>query len=183
MDGDERQGPDEDDPPRRTGASSPRAEPTGDGLPRKGRLVGVDYGTVRIGLAITDPDQMLASPLEIYQRRNERLDGEHFRQLVTRELVAGFVVGLPIHLDGGDSRISIEATAFGNWLRELVRLPVIWHDERYTSSFAEEIFREVKRTKLQKKRLLDKLAAQILLTHYLQKRADRVPEKNSSPFF
>lgn len=165
------------------GALSPRPGATGDVLPRTGRLVGVDFGTVRIGLAITDPSQSLASPLEIYARRNERLDGEFFRKLVEREQVAGFVVGLPVHLCGGDSQTSIAAQAFGTWLRELSGRPVTWHDERFTSSLAEDIFREVKRTKLQKKRLLDKLAAQILLTHYLQKRQAGSPEKSPDPFF
>jgi putative holliday junction resolvase len=152
---------------------------TGDSLPRTGRLVGVDFGTIRIGLAITDPSQSLASPLEIYTRRNERLDGEYFRQLVGREQVAGFVVGLPVHLCGGDSQVSIAAQAFGTWLRDLTGCPLTWHDERYTSSIAEEVFREVKRTKLQKKRLLDKLAAQVLLTHYLESDRDQPPKLHS----
>ena len=51
-------------------------------LPTKGRIGGVDYGTVRIGLAISDPSQMLASPLEVYQARDKKLDAKYFQQLV-----------------------------------------------------------------------------------------------------
>lgn len=145
-------------------------------LPREGRICAVDFGTVRIGLAITDPRQSLASPLGIYHPRNPRLDAVYFRTLVERERIAGFVVGLPVHLSGDSSPLSVAAVGFGKWLETTVERPVIWFDERYTSSIAEEIFREVKRTKLQKKKLLDKLAAQILLQHWLESdRDDPVP--------
>jgi putative Holliday junction resolvase len=141
-------------------------------LPRTGRLVGVDYGTVRIGLAITDPTQSISSPLAIYSRRNERLDQQFFENLVRQEQVAGFVVGLPVHMSGDESRMSAEATSFGQWLRRITGLPLVWFDERHTSSMAQEIFREVKRTRKQKKKLIDKLAAQILLKNYLESDRD-----------
>ena len=65
-----------------------------------GRIAGIDYGTVRIGVAISDPDQTLASPLETYNRRNDALDREWFKRLAKEERVVRFVVGLPVHLDG-----------------------------------------------------------------------------------
>lgn len=139
----------------------------------------MDYGTVRIGLAISDPGQTLASPLEIYQPRNERLDLQYFRQLCEREQVAGFVVGLPLHTSGESSSMSEAAIRFGRWLGQATGRPVTWFDERYTSSEAEEIFREVKRTKLQKRRLLDKLAARIILAGFLE--SDRRPPPGIPP--
>jgi len=148
---------------------------TSQSLPKTGRLVGVDYGTVRIGLAITDPSQTIASPLEIYNRRNERLDQEFFLNLVGSEQVAGFVVGLPVHLSGDASRLSDASVEFGKWLTEVTRVPVTWFDERFTSSMASEIFQEVKRTKAQRKKLLDKLAAQILLKNYLESDRENPP--------
>lgn len=137
-------------------------------LPSRGRICGVDFGTVRVGLAITDPGQTLASPLEIYQRRNPRLDTDFFLKLVQREQIVGFVVGLPLHLSGQPSPSSMAASAFGQWLQELTNLPVVWFDERYSSSLAHDLFAEVKRTRQQKKKLIDKLAAQILLKNFLE---------------
>ena len=63
-----------------------------------GRLAGIDYGTVRIGIAVTDPEQRLASPLANYTRRGEAADAAYFKRLVADERIVRFVVGLPIHL-------------------------------------------------------------------------------------
>src|SRR5438105_4537200 len=73
-----------------------------------GRLAGIDYGTVRIGIAITDREQRFASPLANYTRRNAALDADYFRALVAREQIAAFIVGLPLHLDGRESQKSTE---------------------------------------------------------------------------
>ena len=105
-------------------------------LPTSGRLIGIDFGTVRIGVAISDGDQKIASPLETYTRRNETLDAEYFVRLVQQEHVVGFVVGLPIHMSGDESEKSIEARQFGTWLAEAAGKPVTWIDERFTTAFA-----------------------------------------------
>ena len=105
-----------------------------------GRVAGIDYGTVRVGIAITDPDRMLASPLENYTRRSESKDAEYFRQLVAEENVTLFVVGLPIHLDGRESEKSIEARAYGRWLTEITGIPTTYFDERFTSAEGRATF-------------------------------------------
>ncbi len=137
-------------------------------IPTCGRLLGVDFGTVRIGLAISDPSQSIASPLEIYRPRNLDLDARYFRELVARERIVGVIVGLPIHLDGRDSQVSVAAETFAGWLREVTNLPVTLFDERFTSAYADEIMREVGMSRSKRKQILDKLAAQILLTSYLE---------------
>ena len=88
-----------------------------------GRIGGIDYGTVRIGLAVTDPDRTMASPLEIYTRRNPQLDAKYFQQLAKDQRIALWVVGLPVHLDGRESGKSQEARRFGQWLAEITALP------------------------------------------------------------
>jgi putative Holliday junction resolvase len=130
----------------------------------------VDYGTVRIGLAICDPAQQLASPLEVYTRRNELLDQRYFLDLVRAEQAVGFVVGLPLHTSGQASQKSDESLAFGNWLRQMTGLPVTWFDERFTTSMAREILNQSRMSGKKKKAQLDKLAAQILLSAYLESR-------------
>ena len=148
-----------------------------DNVPREGRLAGVDYGTVRIGVAICNAEQTLASPLENYNRRNQKKDAEFFQQLVEEERLVGFVVGLPVHLSGDESQKSIEAREFGKWLQELTGLPVTYYDERFTSVIAEEYLMSAELTKKKRKARLDKLAAQILLTSYLESNRDQSTKK------
>ena len=95
------------------------------------RIAGIDYGTVRIGIATADSDVGIAGPYETYSRRNERLDAEYFRRLATDERIGRFVVGLPVHLSGGESQKSAEARAFGAWLQETTGIPVEFFDERF----------------------------------------------------
>ena len=133
-----------------------------------GRVAGVDYGTVRIGIAISDANRKFAGPYENYTRRNDKLDAERFRQLAVQERVALFVVGLPIHCDGGESQKSVEAREFGEWLHKETGVEVRYFDERFTSRHAERILMEANLTKKQRKKRLDKLAAQIMLSAFLE---------------
>jgi putative Holliday junction resolvase len=133
-----------------------------------GRIAAIDYGTVRIGVALSNASRTLASPFEIYTRRSTERDTEYFRKLVKSESITLFVVGLPVHTHGGESKKSIEAQNFGKWLGALSGVPVEYFDERFTSAFAEQLLQEAGFTKKGRKERLDKLAAQILLTAYLE---------------
>ena len=133
-----------------------------------GRVAGIDYGTVRIGIAISNPERTIASPLENYTRRGTEQDAQRFRRLAIDEAVALFVVGLPIHLDGGESQKSLEARAFGMWLGETTGVPVEFFDERFTSHQAEEFLLAADMTRKRRKKRLDKLAAQIMLSAYYE---------------
>jgi putative Holliday junction resolvase len=137
-------------------------------LPRHGRLAAIDYGTVRLGVAITDPDQRFPSPLENYTRRGAIADAKWLAQLAAAERIVGFVIGLPIHISGNESQKSLEARKFGQWVAELTTLPVVFFDERFTSAQAEELLLNAELTKKRRKERLDKLAAQILLAAYLE---------------
>jgi putative Holliday junction resolvase len=131
-------------------------------------IAGIDYGTVRIGVAVADTEVRIASPLENYTRRGEALDAEWFRRLAKEERLTRFVVGLPVHLSGDESPKSLEARKFGAWLAGNTGLPVEYFDERFTSLEAEQFLDAAGLTKKQKKARLDKLAAQIMLTAYLE---------------
>lgn len=137
-------------------------------FPSQGRLAGVDYGTVRIGIAISDAGQTIASPLENYNRRNQRLDDAFFIDLVQQESVVGFVVGLPVHSSGDESKKSKEARRFGERLSQVTGVPVVWFDERYTSAHASQLLQSAGFTRKKRKSRLDKIAAQILLAAYLE---------------
>jgi putative Holliday junction resolvase len=146
-------------------------------LPRRGRLAAIDYGTVRLGVAITDPDQRLASPLENYTRRGVAADAKWLAELASAERIVGFVIGLPIHTSGNESQKSAEARKFGQWVGEVTGLPVTFFDERYTSLQAETLLLDAELTKKRRKERLDKLAAQILLATYL----DSSREESAEP--
>lgn len=139
-----------------------------DSLPRTGRLAGIDYGTVRIGIAITDPAQLLASPLEILTRRDKLQDERYFLRLAEQERLAGFVVGLPVHTSGEESQKSFEAREFAKWLGEATKLPVCLYDERYSTAQAEALLQDAGLTSKRRKERRDMLAAQILLAAYLE---------------
>jgi len=134
----------------------------------QGRIAGIDYGTVRIGVAISDRDQTIASPLDNYTRRNDKLDQQYFRDLAKQERIVGFIVGLPVHSSGDESKKSKEARVFGAWLAKTTDLPVSWFDERYTTAHAKQLMQDSGLTHKKRKQRLDKLAAQILLATYLE---------------
>ncbi len=123
---------------------------------------------MRLGIALTDARRTLASPFENYTRRSPQADGEYLRQLAVEERVTLFIVGLPVHLDGRESQKSREARKFGDWLGQITGVKVDFFDERFTSAEAEKYLGAAELTKKKRKARLDKLAAQILLTAWLE---------------
>ena len=132
------------------------------------RLLGIDYGTKRIGLAVSDADRKIASPLATYERADRDADATYFRRLIDAEEIGQLVVGLPIHLSGDESAKSAEARAFGKWLHEITGLPVAFADERFTTIDAESALWNAGLTHKQRKARRDRLAAQILLQAYME---------------
>ncbi|MDO4573948.1 MAG: Holliday junction resolvase RuvX [Planctomycetia bacterium] len=144
-----------------------------------GRVAGIDYGTVRIGIAMTDPDQTLASPWENYSRRSEKKDAEFFAQLAREERVTRFVVGLPLYPSGDESEKSREARVFGTWLEKTTGVPVEFFDERYSSKFADELLEPLTAKKRKARR--DMLAAYIILTSWLESQPKNRPSTAPNP--
>ena len=138
------------------------------GVPPRGRLLGLDYGTKRVGLALTNLDQTIATPLETYLRRDERQDARYLLQKAQEYDVQGLVVGLPVHMSGDEGEKAREARAFGQWAAGVTKLPVTYTDERYTSALADEHLRGANVSPKKRKLLRDMLAAQILLQAFLE---------------
>jgi putative Holliday junction resolvase len=139
-------------------------------LPVHGRILGVDFGTVRVGLAICDPDRIVASAHETYTRTTDKADATYFVTLATREKAVGFVVGLPISLNGTEGPKAKEARDFGAWLSATTGLPVTFFDERFTTAAAEDTLREAKVRADKRTGKRDRLAAQIILQSFLDSR-------------
>jgi len=136
--------------------------------PESGRLAGVDYGTVRIGVSICDPSRTWTSPLETYTRRNEILDQKHFELIARENQILGWVVGLPIHCDGRESQKSEEAREFALWLNHITERPVRFIDERYTTALANRLLRDAQLSHKKRKKQVDKVAALLILETYLE---------------
>lgn len=147
---------------------------------KRERIAGIDYGTKRIGVAIADTETKIASPLDNYNRISRDKDAHYFVELVRREAIDKFVVGLPISLDGYDNQKSREAKNFGAWLTEITGVPVEYCDERFTSVEAEQMLMSANLTKKRRTARLDKLAAQLILSAYLERSATS-PAANPLP--
>lgn len=136
-------------------------------FPPAGRLLGVDYGSVRIGLAISDPQRLIASPFATYLRQRPAQEAVYFKELVERESIVGLVVGLPLHADGRESEKSQECRGFAQWLSGVTDRPVVLWDERFTSAAAERILIDAGLTRKQRKSRVDRLAAQMFLQSFI----------------
>jgi putative Holliday junction resolvase len=136
-------------------------------LPPTGRLLGVDCGTVRVGLAVSDPDRVIASPLDTLTRAGDAADAVYFTKVVAAERVVGLVVGLPLHARGNEGAKAAEARQFGAWLGSVTGLPVVFWDERFTTALADDAFREAKLSHRKRKDRRDRVAAVLILQGFL----------------
>ena len=160
----------EPDSSESTSQESPRDIRDAENVPETGVLLGIDYGTKRVGVAVSDRDQRFSSPLHNHQRNGTQVDERFFRKVVEEYRPVGLVVGLPIHLSGDESEKSREARTFANWLSIVTGLPYTFQDERFSSFQAEQILMAAELTKKQRKVRMDKLSAQILLQTYLDRK-------------
>lgn len=133
-----------------------------------GRLLGVDHGKVRVGLAVSDPERRLASPLQTYTRQIKDKDAAFFQALTQEESIVQIVVGLPAHLDGREGEQAQLSRAFGEWLGEVTGLPVVFFDESFTTHDAEQHLLAAGLTSKKRKARRDRVAAQIMLQAYLE---------------
>lgn len=147
-------------------------------FPRSGRLAGLDFGTVRMGVATCDPTQNWVTPYDTYTRRNEKLDAKFLNEFAQSEHIVGWVVGLPIHCDGNESQKSGEVRKFAVWLEKLTGLPVTLFDERFSTAEARRLLRDSGLSPQKRKQNLDRLAAHLILSHFVEaRRSHQTPSK------
>lgn len=139
-------------------------------VPTTGVLLGIDYGTKRVGVAVSDRGQRFSSPLHNHDRHGPHVDERFFRKVVEEYSPVGLVVGLPIHLSGDESEKSKEARKFATWLTSITGLPHTFQDERFSSFHAEKLLMAAEMSAKKRKERMDKLAAQILLQAFLDAR-------------
>src|SRR6266480_4046 len=109
-----------------SGDSGPQVD--GKSPAKQGVVAAIDYGDVRIGVALTDGERTMALPHATYERRSAAADAHWFRRLVQEYRVTLFVVGLPVHLDGRESQKSRAARQFAQWLTTETGVPCLFFD-------------------------------------------------------
>ena len=138
------------------------------GLPAAGRLLAIDWGVIRTGIALTDEGQLLASPLTtLIQRRGKRFPLKRLLTIIEEHEPVGVVLGLPLALDGSDSESTLTVRALAEHLEAHLSVPLELWDERLTTSRALQAIREMGGRTKGRKADVDALAASVLLQHYL----------------
>jgi putative holliday junction resolvase len=135
------------------------------------RILALDYGRKRIGLALSDELGLIAKPLSTLSRTNRSNDLRRLREICRAQGVVRIIVGNPLHMTGEASPMADEAARFAARLKKELGIPVELHDERLTSWDAKQTMAETKSAS--RRGPLDDVAAAILLRDYLeQKRGD-----------
>lgn len=147
------------------------------------RILALDYGQRRIGVAVTDPTRTIASPLTTLRRREgKRPPWAELARIVEEQEIAEFVVGLPLDLAGEEGEWAAEVREFGAQLARRHSLPVHWVDERLTSVMAERAVRGLglKRSQREEKGRIDSTAAALILQAFLRMQVVRAEGEDSA---
>ncbi|HEX9097016.1 MAG TPA: Holliday junction resolvase RuvX [Candidatus Dormibacteraeota bacterium] len=139
------------------------------------RILAIDPGTVRLGLALSDPSGTIAQPLTVLARRSEPEDLKALVELAERHDVGMIVIGLPRLMDGRLDSAAQQAQAFGAQVAQATGRPVAYWDERLTSVAAERYLIEQGKRRSKRRQEIDRMAATLLLQGYLDYRAGRGP--------
>ena len=138
------------------------------------RALGIDPGSKRIGLAVSDRSGTIASPFMVLQRsRSRQHDDAEIARIVREEEIEIVVVGLPLNMDGSHGASAKAAIADARRLATVVGVPIELHDERRTTVTAEQSMREAGLDGVERRQRVDKVAAAIMLQSWLDGRARR----------
>lgn len=136
-------------------------------MPSRRRVLGLDVGTRRIGLAISDPLGITAQGLETLQRRNKRVDFEALGKVIQQFEVAEIVVGYPLRMSGDEGTGTDKMQLFAEELRLRFHLPVHLWDERLTSAQANRLLRETSMSIKRRGEVVDQMAAVLILQNWM----------------
>jgi putative Holliday junction resolvase len=132
-------------------------------LPRGARLLGIDLGTKTIGLALSDVERRLASPLETLPRGKFGHDAQRLQGIIGRYSVGGIVVGLPLNMDGSEGPRCQATRAFVRNLEPLLAIPCVFWDERLSTAAVTRSLIEADASRAKRKAVVDRMAAAYIL--------------------
>ncbi len=133
------------------------------------RVLGLDVGSKRIGIAVSDPLGITAQGLETLQRQNKRLDFEKLEKLARDYSVAEVVVGFPLRMSGAEGVQAEKMHRFADELRERLQIPVHLWDERLTSAEANRLLRETEMSIQRRAQVIDQMAAVLILQSWMER--------------
>lgn len=136
-----------------------------------GRILGLDVGSRRIGVAVSDPLGITAQGLDTLQRRNKRHDLAQIEDVIRKYGVKEIVVGLPLRMSGAEGIQAEKMQAFAADLRKRFGLPVHLWDERLTSAEANRLLRETDLSIEKRGKAVDRMAAVLILQGWMEGRA------------
>lgn len=143
------------------------------------RILGIDYGDRKIGLAVSDRLGFTAQPLMSYRLKDKKGDEEFFKNLVSEHEITEIVVGFPLRMDGSTGTRGKKTQDFVRWLKQIVHLPIFLWDERLTTKQAQRFLSTRKMSPRAKKEIEDQLSAVIILSTYMENRKSKTnAEKN-----
>jgi putative Holliday junction resolvase len=138
--------------------------------PLQGRILGLDVGSRRIGVAVSDPLGITAQGLETLQRRNKRHDLAEIEKVILEYEVHEIVIGLPLRMSGAEGTQSEKMQGFAGELRKRFRLPVHLWDERLTSAEANRLLRSTELSIEKRAKAVDRMAAVLILQSFMEGR-------------
>jgi len=136
------------------------------------RILGLDYGDRRVGLAVSDPLRLTAQPLDTRLLTGPEGDAKYFQDIVLRYEVEMIVVGIPVRMDGSPGTRAEKTKEFGRWLECAVGRPIVFWDERLTTRQAQGIMKDQKVRVKDKKSVENQISASIILAGYLESLRD-----------
>jgi len=140
-------------------------------MPHHRRVLALDVGSKRIGVAVSDPLGITAQGLDTIQRQNKRQDWEALGSVLTKYDVGEIVVGLPLRLTGAEGTQSEKMRQFAEALKAQFNLPVHLWDERWTSTEANRLLRETNLSIEKRGKAVDRMAATLILQSWLEARS------------
>lgn len=146
-------------------------------LPRHARLLGIDLGTKTIGLALSDVERQIATPLETIRRTKFTPDAKRLQEIATRHGIGGIVMGLPINMDGSEGPRAQATRAFVRSLQPILPCPVVFWDERLSTVAVTRTLIAADASRSRRAELVDKMAAAYMLQGFL----DRFGQRHDDP--
>jgi len=144
-------------------------------LPERGALIGLDLGSKTIGVAASDPDRRVAAPVETIARKRFTLDARRILDLAGERRAIGFVLGLPINMDGSEGPRAQSTRAFARNFAQLTALPIALWDERLSTAAVERALIAADASRARRKAVIDQHAAAYILQGALDRLLTNVP--------
>ena len=132
-------------------------------VPKEKPILGLDFGEKTIGIAISDPSKSLALSLKTIFRLKFNIDVQEIDNIVNERDIGGIIIGLPINMDGSEGTRCQSTRAFARNLSKIILLPISFWDERLSTVSAEKFLIETKKTRKKRKKIIDTIAATIIL--------------------